>query len=217
MNIPSLIEELETKRAALDARRAQAHRELNMCDSIEAVLTQRICALHAAPATLAGLPPITTEEEYRDFLIGARETLCGELFALPAPIRNDRDLCAQRSLSLSLAVIDRGLGAIIDTGCVLDTLRLGQLMSAAGIVAWRGTVSETEERIERLKRQRAGAEALLANALLDDAARERLAAEDAARVDAINAMPTRKTRGDGSQYDRYPDGRVVEVELQAGE
>ena len=213
MSIPSLIEELETKRAALGARRAQAHRELDICDQIEAVLTQRIYALHSAPTTLAGLLTITTEEEYREFIVGARKTLCDELSAMPSPIRNDRDLCEQRSLRLSLAVMDRGPGVINDTGCTLGALRLGELMSAAGIEAWRGTVSESEERIERLKRQRADAQALLDNALLDDAARERLAAEDASRFDAANAMPQRKTRGDGSQYDRYPDGRVVEVEL----
>lgn len=40
---------------------------------------------------------------------------------------------------------------------------------------------------------------------------ERLAAADKVRRDALNAAPQRKTRGDGSQYDRYPDGRVVEV------
>jgi hypothetical protein len=38
-----------------------------------------------------------------------------------------------------------------------------------------------------------------------------LAAADKVRRDAFNAAPQRKVRGDGSQYDRYPDGREVEV------
>jgi hypothetical protein len=47
--------------------------------------------------------------------------------------------------------------------------------------------------------------------LLDDAERERRAAERKSQIAAANAAPVRKTRADGSQYDRYPDGRRIEV------
>lgn len=76
---------------------------------------------------------------------------------------------------------------------------------------WFGSLPEVERRIQQLTTQRAEAQARLDEALLDDAERERLAAEDKARRAALNAAPQRKVRGDGSQFDRYPDGRMVEV------
>jgi hypothetical protein len=106
----------------------------------------------------------------------------------------------------------------------LETLRLGQLMREAGYVEgpkaknqatgrlpWLRAMPEVERRLNALHQERANAQARLDESLLNDAERERLAAEDRARCDAFNAAPRRKTRGDGSQYDRYPDGRVVEV------
>jgi hypothetical protein len=77
---------------------------------------------------------------------------------------------------------------------------------AAAVLTHHGKA--VEDRIRKLLiKRRDDAQARLDEALLDDAEREQLAAQRAAR----NAMPQRKTRGDGSQYDRYPDGRVVEV------
>jgi hypothetical protein len=72
---------------------------------------------------------------------------------------------------------------------------------------WFGPMPAVDDRIRKLTTRYDDAQARLDERLLDDAERERLAAERAAR----NAMPQRKTRADGSQYDKYPDGRVVEV------
>jgi len=47
--------------------------------------------------------------------------------------------------------------------------------------------------------------------LLDDDERAKRDAESKARRAALDALPERKTRGDGTMYDRYPDGRRVEV------
>ncbi len=107
----------------------------------------------------------------------------------------------------------------------LVTLRLGQLMreagyepagadadrSFSGVMPWFGSLPEVERRIANLQKQRDDAQARLDEALLDDEMRIEREAEATARREAVNALPTRKVRGDGSMYDRFPDGRVVEV------
>jgi hypothetical protein len=41
--------------------------------------------------------------------------------------------------------------------------------------------------------------------------KKKRAKDEKARVAQLNAQPQRKTRGDGSRYLKYPDGRIVEV------
>ena len=144
---------------------------------------------------------------------------------IPPRIRSDKELGTQQNLTLSIRTIDFGLGVVNGTGYGLDTLRLGALMREAGyaptgadpdrnyggVMPWFGSLPEVERRIQQLTKHRAEAQARLDEALLNDADRAAIAAADKARRDALNAAPQRKTRGDGSQFDRYFDGRVVEV------
>jgi hypothetical protein len=206
-----LATELDAKYTEFDTRRAQAQREADECAARMVVIKQRTSAICVATTTLANLPPVAAEEEWRDFLIKARKTLCDELLALPARIRTDHDYGVQQNLKLSIIAVDRGPGVANDTGFSLDTLRLGHLMREAGYSAWFGSRPEVEERIERLIAQRNEAQAQLDDAMLDDDERAKRDAESAARAAKLNAAPVRKTRGDGSQYDRWPDGRVVEI------
>lgn len=81
----------------------------------------------------------------------------------------------------------------------------------SGVMPWFGSLPEVERRIAALQKQRDDAQARLDEAMLDDAERERRAVEAKARRDALNAAPQRKVRGDGSQFHRFSDGRVVDV------
>jgi hypothetical protein len=211
MNPLELVKELEAKRDEFNTTRSQAQLEADTSARCAEVVAQRISVINMATRTLASLPPLGPEEAWRGFLIAARKTLCDELMAMPARIRSSHDLGVQQNLKLSIVAIDRGPGVTGDTGYLLDTLRLGQLMREAGYSSWFGSLPEVEDRIERLVQQRADAQARLDEALLDDEARATRDAETAARLAKLNAGPVRKVRHDGSMFDRYPDGRVVEI------
>lgn len=212
--------DLQTTMALLVQSQATAEEASARCD----VLTNRRSDILAARSALANLPDLAPEHEWLNNLTRWRAALCEELLALPVRIRSDHDLGRQRNLKLSIGAIDRGLDTVDGSGYRLETLRLGRLMREAGYVEappadgemlghlpWYGSTPEVEQRIQQINRTRAEAEARLAHALLDDAERERRAADDKARREAERAAPRRKTRADGSQYDRYPDGRVVEI------
>lgn len=187
-------------------------------------LDRRIADIRNAVSTLAALPTTDADVEWRDRLNHWRDTLCAELVDTPR-IRDRAEIGRQQNLTLSIRTVDHGVGVIEASGYDLTTLRLGQLMRAdgfepvgadplrnfVGMMPWAGSLKDVERRIISVEKRRAVAEARLAAALLDDATREQLAAENKARRDALNALPTRKRRGDGSEYDRFPDGRVIEV------
>ena len=59
---------------------------------------------------------------------------------------------------------------------------------------------QVDRRIANLQKQREEAQALLDEALLDDAARAERDVATKARSDALNAMPQRKTRADGASH-----------------
>ena len=188
-------------------------------------LDRRIMAARDAEATLASLPSAEPDELWLAFLNTARAKLCDERLALPPRIRDPHMLGVQKNISHSLRCIDFGLAEFKDSGWDLMTLRLGALMREAGYeptaqeparnyageMPWFGTVDDVEHRLKNTERRRAAALAQLDDALMDDAERERREAESKQRIAALNALPVRKTRGDGSQYDKYPDGRRVEV------
>jgi hypothetical protein len=224
LNIGERVAQLERELAArknpLDLTLREADAYLAQTEMISA----RIYTLRSAPMTLAEVDhKIAADTEWFDFLNTTRRTLCDELLAFPARIRAGRDLGKQKNLKLSIITVDRGRVSA-DDGQELETLRLGQLMREAGFLEgpkienqvcgrlpWFGSLPEVERRLKGLQQQRTEAQARLTEALLDDAERAQLAAEEKVRRDTLNAAPQRKTRGDGSQYDRYPDGRVIEV------
>ena len=129
------------------------------------------------------MTPLAPEQEWLDHLIGWRKTLCDELLALPSPIRDSHTLGVQRNLTLSIKTIDVGVAVVNGTGYDLTTLRLGALMREAGyeptgadphrnyrgVMPWFGSMPEVERRIQQLTKQRDDAQAMLDEALLDDA------------------------------------------------
>jgi len=222
------IEQLEQLRAAIPEDStlplSTTHLELAVIRERRRVLDNRLSAARNATATLATLGEPDTA--WLDHLKAWRKTLFDEQLAIPARVLTDQELGMRQNLTVSVRCIDFGPSVIAETGYDLTTLRLGALMREAGFevvgadadrnyngeMPWHGSLTEVEQRISDVSRRRAEAQARLDDALLDDDARATLEAEAQARRDALNAMPLRKTRGDGSQYDKYPDGRRVEVE-----
>jgi len=217
-------EQLVAQIAELHATRTEAQRTADDCGIRADVLAERLVSMRSAAAKLANLPPLAPEEEWRDFLTKSRDTLSTELLAMPPRARTGQELGTRHNLELSIMSIEQGPGVADGTGYALETLRLGQLMREAGYATtpagqgidrlpWYGTLPQVEQRILQLAKRREEAQTRLDAALLDDAERDRLAVEAAQQRDALHAMPKRKTRGDGTQYDKYPDGRFVEVEV----
>ena len=115
-------------------------------------------AFKSATGRMAELPP--AEKKWIDDLTTWRQTLCDELLALPPRIRDKAEMGRQQNLTLSIRVIDFGLGVLNDPGYDLTTLRLGQLMRASGyeprdadptrnysgVMPWFGSMKEIERR-----------------------------------------------------------------------
>jgi hypothetical protein len=203
-----------TTKAALDAHQ-QRRRELD----------RRLLAARNAMQTLAALAD--PDPLWAERLNAWRQTLCAELLALPPRIRDAKLLGVQRNLTLSIRVLDFGPDhALKDCEYSLGSLRIGELMREAGyeaqgadpdrnftgVMPWFGSLKEIEHRAKDVERRRFAAQSALDDALLDDDEREKKGAEAKARRAALDALPTRKVRGDGSQFDKYPDGRIVEIE-----
>jgi hypothetical protein len=188
-------------------------RDLPAYAARQSTLVARIDILRRAPRELADAEaqlPVLTKQ--RDHLVAWRQQLCDELLAMPPRIRDAMTLGRVQSIKLSLVAIDRGR-VPSDAMVTLGQTRLGALMRESGVVGWFGSLPDVERKITLLTQRKNEAAAQLADALLDDDARAAKAAERAKYVAEMNARPQRKTRGDGSQYDKYPDGRVVEVEV----
>jgi hypothetical protein len=210
--------ELEAQRAAIPDDDALPGIQQRRRD-----LDRRLRQARDATATLAELhePDVTWEERLHAW----REVLCDELLAMPPRIRDAHLLGLQRNLTLSIRCIDFVPSLLKDTLYDVSTLRLGELMREAGYEAqgadpdrnyagtmpWAGSLRDIEHRTKDVTKRREAAQSALDDALLDDDERAKREAESKARIAALNALPQRKTRGDGSQYDKYPDGRRVEV------
>ncbi len=224
-NIKERLVKLANESAALDISRTEAQYTVDACVARMEVLAWRISAIEVATTALAGLPSIDPEQEWLAYLATWRQTLCDELIAIKSPIRDAHVIGVRRNLELSILTIDRGVHILTGTGYDLTNLRLGQLMIEAGYevigadpdrnysgtLPWLGSIKEVERRMQEVERRRVVAQAALDDALLADDERMQREAEATARRDALNKLPTRKVRDDGSMYDRYSDGRVVEV------
>ena len=216
------VEQLEAELNALPdpSDILRKRQELDAIETQREAISMRILAARtSAVALVAADATLAADQRWLDQLTTWRRTLRDELLAIPSRIRTDRDLGKQQNLRLSIITIDRGRVSD-DTGRMLETLRIGELMREAGYVEgpkienqvvgrlpFFGSILEVERRIKNAQAERDDAQTRLKNALMTDEER----AAEAAEVARRNAAPVRKTRGDGSRYDRYPDGRVVEV------
>jgi hypothetical protein len=223
--VDDAVANIQAELAQTEVQRTRAEEEVDASMARISLLTHRIANIHAARSALAGLPSLDPHQAWLDHLTAWRKALTGEMLALPTTIRDPRSLGLERNLKLSIRVIELGPDVANGTGYDMTTLRLGALMIEsgyevvgadpdrhfAGTLPWFGSLPEVERRIADTKQQRADAEAVLADALLDDGERERRATQSRARIDAIDAAPVRKVRGDGSIYERHSDGRRVEV------
>jgi len=227
------LDELEQQRAALQDVDKSSHvdelatlqQRINEVRQRRLELDRRIGNAKMAETTLASLPPVSPDQAWLDHLEAWRKVLCAELLALPNRIRDAHTLGVQTNLTLSIRCIDFGPGVFKNSGYDLPNTRLGELMRAAGyepedadpdrnysgVMPWFGTLPKVEERVKRHAARRAAAQSMLDDALMGDTERTKRDAESKARRDALNALPTRKVRGDGTMFDRYPDGRCVEV------
>ncbi|MEO8680158.1 MAG: hypothetical protein ABI665_13990 [Vicinamibacterales bacterium] len=220
----SIQNELAAMLAPLDLPGDWTPRQVADYETRRQLLTNRARIIRDATSELAKLQSqIAALTDWNTKLEEWRQTLCDELLALPPRLYADKDVGTLQNLKLSITMIDRGLPS--GTGYALETLRLGALMRASGYVQvgadvatnavgalpWAGSLKEMEHFLKDLTTRQAVAQVQLDEALLDDASREHLTTERASLMAARNAAPTRKTRGDGSQYDKYPDGRCVEV------
>jgi hypothetical protein len=197
-------------------------RELESYLDRTALLDQQLAAVAQAVEMLAKVEDLTPLHAWREFAIPTRDLLCKELLARPRS-RTKVELGITYNLRYSVQCLDFGLGVIEGSGYHLSSLRLGELMREAGYAPlppaegqtfgtfpFPGTLDETERKIKALEKQKAQAGKALEEALMTDEEREaRIAAAHAA-----NAKPQLKTRGDGSQCLRFPDGRVEEVEIE---
>ena len=108
-------------------------READAYAAETAGLDRRIRQAREAQATLAAVSTLDAERAWQAVLTAWRHTLCDELLTIKSPIRDKETMGRSTNLKLSIRVIDFGLRIIIeDTGYALTTLRLGDLMRAAG-------------------------------------------------------------------------------------
>lgn len=226
--LASIREELAAMENQLDTPGDWTLRERRAYEGRRALLDLRANAIVRASARLAALAEAdavaAADQKWLEYLAAWRQFLCDEFLALPPRIETRNDEGKYQNLKLSITAIDRGLGVLKGSGYALETLRLGALMRDSGFqpapavdgqafdrLPWYGSVAETEDRIKDLGKERAAAQTELDDALEDDTTRARVTAHAANRAAELNAGPQRKTRGDGSQFDKYPDGRRVEV------
>jgi hypothetical protein len=220
------LEQLEAELAALPApldtpgdwtpHQRQDHEERRR------MLTACVHLARNATSTLAEVAPVLADlTTWHDLLERWRALLCEELLTFKMYDRNPALRARKQAVELSLRQIDRGLdfrGEAFSVRLPLDDLMerdgaadpSGTLTTTVA-AAWKGSLKTVEPRLRELQRRCDEAAALLAGALMDDDARAKHEAEAKKRLDIARAAPQRKTRGDGSTYDRYPDGRVVEV------
>ena len=224
--IAQLEKELAGMLDQLDIPKTWTGRQVNDYETRRAVLSGRIHTIRTSTQALAQITPsIAADEQWLGDLTTWRKTLETELKAMPLT-RDEKQVAVQQNHVTCIRIIEFGLRCDGEYTRSMETLRLGDLMRASGYVQappqagtsqvfgplpWYGSHADVKHRLEDLRIERDEMQARLDNALLSDADREAAAKAEKARIDALNAKPVRKTRADGTQYDRYQDGRRVEV------
>ena len=211
--VASLEQELAQLLPTVDLPHGWSRSQVAEHEATRVRLTRRLMTIRDSVTTIAERDgQIHALTSWKNHLDQWRQALGDEYLALPSRIRDAHTLGVKRNLEVSIITVLRGLPP--DCKYSLTTLRLGALMRDAGYqprdadpsrnyhgeMPWVGSLKEVEQWLQELATSKAMAETALAEALLDDATRERLTAEAMVRRDALNALPQRKTRGDGSQY-----------------
>ena len=186
-------------------------------------LDARLQRARAAAATLATLrePDPTWEGHLHVW----RKVLCDELLA-PVEHLTPQRRAYRQNLTLSIRVCDFGPDALTNTDYDLVSLRLGTLMRESGfevqgacpgrhysgVLPWFGGLKDLERQAREVAKRRAKAEADRADALLDDAERERREAEQKQLRDAFNSMRVRNSTDPNAPGLRVVDreGRVID-------
>jgi hypothetical protein len=136
-----------------------------------------------AMETLAKVEPqIAADAKLVADLTEWRALLCTKYLACPPRPMTPLARGIVRNLELSIQCIDRGIRVLEDTGKMLETLELGDLMRASGYgqsapepdtnmaigrLPWFGALHVVEQRLKELQKQQADAEIRLRNALAD--------------------------------------------------
>jgi hypothetical protein len=179
-------------------------------------LDRRLRRARAALDELAACKAADPDPNWIDFLRVARDTLTSELMA----IATDRKAFPRRHvLTLSVHVIDRGPDLLTNSGFMVDTLPIGDLMKAAGHqivgadplhnysgeIPWPSGahgLHDLERVIKANDRRRARAQAQLDEALMDDEERE---ARDAEAVRQRKVLDELRIKHDPSGRPRPRD------------
>ncbi|HLG58254.1 MAG TPA: hypothetical protein VI485_23115 [Vicinamibacterales bacterium] len=225
MNVDAALVELQKELDAmldpLDVPRSWSDRELNAYEEKRALLRQRVNTLsNEGPLLLSLETQLREATVWKDRLVEWQGKLQKELESLP---RHQHQTHSQ-NLLLSIGVVLGSKKRPEDYAYMIETLRLGALMRLSGFtesaarsgevmgrLPWLGSLGEVENRIKDLTPRRDTAKRRIDEALLTDADREGRAKEDKKRLDALRALPQKKTRGDGSVYLKFPNGEIREL------
>ena len=206
----------------LDIPLSWTGRELERYEMRRAELTQRLSTIRNTSTALSELSHERVGlVAWRDRLVQWEQTLQEELATLQRPL-TEVDLGRRQNVEMSLrAISDAGTAGLQRD---IETLRIGVLMQESGLspappaegqvvgrLPWFGSLPRTELRIAELDASMAIEQVHLDEALFTDAEREDKAKNDKARLEVARNAPQRKRRHDGTVFDKYPDGRCVEV------
>jgi len=220
--LEQMVRELAALPAETDVPLSWTQRQLDDLRQQQGTLMNRIQVAHRSVGILAEVDPqIAALIKWRDHLVRWRQLLCDRLAALPPP-RTGPELGERQKLEMSIQRIDYGLDLGPAGSCMYGNIPLDDLMREAGYVprdavaradgeAWFGTLPSAEWRLKELQARHDDAKCRLDEALLGDKERAKRDAQIQARDAEAATRPRRKTRPDGTQYDKYPDGRCVEV------
>jgi hypothetical protein len=191
-------------------------------------LERQLAALERAVSTWRELGSAEADEAWRAHLTEWRSVLCDELKQIKAYATRDPVVKGRAiNLTLSVKTIDRGTDVLELSDYGLTTLRLGQLMIAAGYevtdadpvlnyvgkLPWHGSLPEVEARLSKLAERRAAAEAALATALLSDEDRQQQEADAVALRRALDGMIV-KVSADGTGLVAWRDRKAVLDDVQ---
>jgi len=166
--IESLRKELTALPDPLDV--SGSPREVVAIEGRRSALNNAIHVIGVSATTLAEWRPrLDADVAYLDALNRVLQALNDELLALARP-RTDHEWGVLANVKLSIVAIHRGVGIIDGTGWELSTIRLGKLLTEAGI-EWCGSLPEVERRIREAQRRCDDAQTRLDAAQLDDAER----------------------------------------------